>query len=138
MPVQSGISRNTRRGTLRGLHLQAPPHEESKLVRCTKGAVFDVAVDVRKGSNTFGRWTAVEISEENGLALYVPAGFAHGFQTLVDDSELIYLISAEYEPEAQRGVRWDDPTIGIEWPETVARIISERDRALPLLERLDS
>lgn len=136
VPVQVSISQNTRRNTLRGLHLQAPPHEEAKLVRCTRGAVFDVAVDVRAGSHTFGCWTAVEISQENGKALYVPPGFAHGFQTLTEDSELTYLISAVHEPDAQRGVRWDDPEIGVEWPEAAFRVMSDRDRALPPLKRL--
>ena len=129
--AQCSLSRNTRAGTLRGLHFQAAPHQEVKLVRCTRGAIFDVIVDLRPGSETEGRWLGVELSGESGRTLYVPKGFAHGFQTLVDDSEVLYMMSDAYVPEASTGVRWDDPAFGIEWPEATERTISERDLAWP-------
>jgi dTDP-4-dehydrorhamnose 3,5-epimerase len=130
--VQCNASFNVRRGTLRGMHYQADPHGESKLVRCVRGAIFDVAVDVRPGSPASCRWHGVELSAENGLALYVPAGLAHGFQTLTHDCEILYQMGHAYVPEAARGVRWDDPAFGIDWPTTVGeRIISEKDRAYP-------
>jgi dTDP-4-dehydrorhamnose 3,5-epimerase len=127
---------NSRRGTLRGLHFQAPPHEEIKLVSCTRGTVFDVAVDVRPGSRSRGKWVGVELSAENRSTLYIPAGFAHGFQTLSDDAEVRYHISERYRPEAARGVRWDDPDLAIVWPSTEQRVISSRDQALPRLRDL--
>lgn len=123
-------ARNAARGTLRGLHWQAPPHGETKLIRCTRGAVYDVLVDVRPDAPTFGRWAAFELSEENAAGLYVPAGFAHGYQTLRDETELHYLISAPYAPDAARGVAFDSPALGIPWPLAVSAI-SARDRALP-------
>jgi dTDP-4-dehydrorhamnose 3,5-epimerase len=129
-PVQISLSSNTRRGTLRGLHFQADPHAEAKVVSCTRGSAFDVAVDLRAGSPTYGRWEKVELSRENGRAVYVPAGCAHGFQTLEDDTELLYLISELYEPDLQRGVRWDDPALEIEWP-AEPTVMSERDRSFP-------
>ena len=130
--VQCNVSWNARRGSIRGLHYQAAPHAEAKLVRCTRGAIWDVAVDLRSGSPTFKRWTAVELSAENHLALYVPEGCAHGFQTLADDTEVVYQMSASHRPGAERGVRWNDPALAIAWPlETVT--LSDRDRALPLL-----
>jgi dTDP-4-dehydrorhamnose 3,5-epimerase len=130
--AQCSLSRNTRAGTLRGLHYQHPPHEEAKLVRCTRGAIFDVAVDLRPGSPTRGRWVGVELDPDNGKALYVPEGCAHGFQTLVDDSEVAYMISTPYAPEASAGVRWDDPHLAVAWPDVEGeRTISERDRSLP-------
>ena len=125
--VQCSASFNRRRGTLRGLHYQAPPFAEVKLVRCTRGRLFDVAVDLRPDSATFRAWVGVELSPENGRALYIPRGLAHGFLTLCDDTEVAYQISAEYSPEHARGVRWDDPAFGIAWPEPVA-VISPRDR----------
>jgi dTDP-4-dehydrorhamnose 3,5-epimerase len=125
--VQSSVSYNHRRGTLRGLHYQVAPCEEAKLVRCTAGAVFDVALDLRPASETFRRWFGVELSAENRLGLYVPEGCAHGFLTLSDDSEISYQISEFWAPEAGRGVRWDDPAFGIEWPGEVV-VINERDR----------
>jgi dTDP-4-dehydrorhamnose 3,5-epimerase len=128
---QCSLSRNTRAGTLRGLHFQTAPHEEVKLVRCTRGAIFDVILDLRPGSDTEGEWIGVELPAATGTALYVPKGFAHGFQTLVDDSEVFYMMSDPYVPEAARGVRWDDPAFGIEWPEADGRTISERDLAWP-------
>ena len=129
--AQTSVSFNRRRNTLRGLHYQQPPHSEAKLVRCTRGRVFDVAVDLRPGSSTFLGWTAAELNAEDGSALYVPPGMAHGFLTLEDDSELFYQISCAHHPEADVGIRWDDPTIGIAWPISGPLTISERDRNLP-------
>lgn len=128
---QCSVSYNARAGTLRGLHYQAAPHEEAKLVRCTAGAIYDVIVDLRPESETFGRWVAVELTAESRRTLYVPEGMAHGFQTLVDGSEVFYQISAPYEPASARGVRWDDPALAIRWPPAAERIISERDRGFP-------
>ena len=136
VPVQISMSSNRRAGTLRGLHLQAPPQEEAKLVSCTRGSAFDVAVDLRDGSPTYGHWTAVELSAESRRGIYIPPGCGHGFQTLEDDTELLYLISETYDPSLQRGVRWDDPTLAIDWPAADERILSERDAALPTLEAL--
>jgi dTDP-4-dehydrorhamnose 3,5-epimerase len=136
VPVQISVSQNVARGTLRGLHYQAAPHAEDKLIRCVAGAVFDVAVDLRPGSPMYGRWTGVELSAANGRSIFIPKGCAHGFQTLEDSSDLVYLISDYYEPEAQRGVRWDDPSLRIEWPHVSRRVISARDRRLPFLEEL--
>jgi dTDP-4-dehydrorhamnose 3,5-epimerase len=131
--VQCNASFNARVGTLRGMHYQTEPHGESKLVRCVRGAVFDVALDVRSDSDTFCRWHGVELSAENRRAFYIPAGLAHGFQTLQDDSEVLYQMGQPYVPDAARGVRWDDPAFGIEWPAppTHGRLISERDLAFP-------
>jgi dTDP-4-dehydrorhamnose 3,5-epimerase len=139
--VQCNASFNARRGTLRGMHYQAEPHGEPKLVRCVRGAIFDVAVDLRPDSSTYCGWHGEQLSAENGRALYVPAGLAHGFQTLTDDCEVLYQMGYRYVPEAARGVRWDDPAFGIEWPtvgeRTVgisdrdARTISDRDRSYP-------
>lgn len=128
--VQMSTSFNARAGTLRGLHFQADPHGEDKLVRCTRGAIFDVAVDLRAGSPTLHRWFGAELSEENGVALWIPKGFAHGFLTLADDTEVVYQMSAFYAPEAARGLRWDDPAFAIRWPGPV-RVISERDAGYP-------
>jgi len=133
---QWSVSFNIRRGTLRGLHFQAPPHAEIKLVSCTRGAIFDVAADVRPGSPSRGRWVGVELTADSGSALYIPAGFAHGFQTLTDDAEVLYHISEPYRAEAARGVRWDDPDLAIAWPQTQQRVMSSRDRALPRLRDL--
>jgi dTDP-4-dehydrorhamnose 3,5-epimerase len=124
--VQCSTSFNRRRGTLRGLHYQAPPHEEAKTVRCTRGAIYDVIVDLRGDSRTYRSWYGVELSAENGCVLYVPKGFAHGFQTLLDDSEVFYQISEFYVPEAARTARWDDPAVGIRWPFTPT-VMSARD-----------
>ena len=134
--VQMSASFNARAGTLRGLHLQAEPHGERKLVRCTRGAIFDVAVDLRPGSRTRLKWFGVELSAEDGSALLVPAGFAHGFQTLADDTEVLYAMDAPYVAEAARGVRWDDPAFGIAWPDPPAagRTISARDASYPGFE----
>ena len=129
--AQSSLSYNERAGTLRGMHFQSAPHAETKLVRVTRGALYDVIVDLRPDSPTFKRWTAVELSAENRLALYIPEGLAHGFQTLQDGTEVIYAISRPYEPSAADGVRWDDPAFRIEWPPAEHRIMSEKDRAWP-------
>jgi dTDP-4-dehydrorhamnose 3,5-epimerase len=129
--VQANTAFNLRAGTLRGLHFQAEPYEETKLVRCTRGAVYDVIVDLRPGSRTYTRWVGVELTAENDAMLYVPRGFAHGYQTLVDDTETSYLMGTAYESPAGRGVRWDDPAFGIEWPEVGERTINERDLGWP-------
>ncbi len=128
---QWSVSYNERAGTLRGLHFQREPHAETKLVRCTRGALYDVIVDLRPGSRAFRRWTAVELSAENRLMLYIPKGLAHGFQTLVDETEVAYAISEPYVPESASGVRWDDPAFGIDWPEAKARVMSEKDMSWP-------
>ncbi|HMA34039.1 MAG TPA: dTDP-4-dehydrorhamnose 3,5-epimerase [Chloroflexia bacterium] len=129
--AQCNISFNGRKGTVRGLHYQAAPHEEVKLVRCTMGAIYDVIVDLRADSPTFRRWVAVELTAANRRLVYVPAGCAHGFQTLADSTEVFYQMSEFYAPESARGVRWDDPTLAIAWPRIANRIISERDAAYP-------
>lgn len=125
------VAYNRRRGTLRGMHYQASPAEEIKLVRCTQGAIYDVLVDLRSGLATYGRWIAVELTASNRHALYVPGGLAHGFQTLCDDTEVFYEISTRYCPELQRGVRWDDSALAITWPDCDERIIADRDLAFP-------
>lgn len=125
---QVSLSHNTRAGTLRGLHFQTPPCAEEKLVRCIRGRVFDVAVDIERR-----RWTALELSEHNGLSIYIPKGFAHGFLTLEPESTLLYQISVPFEPAASSGVRWDDPSLAIDWPSVPELIISPRDRSLPNL-----
>jgi dTDP-4-dehydrorhamnose 3,5-epimerase len=125
------VSYNKKRGTLRGLHWQAEPHAETKLVQCVRGAIFDVAVDLRPGSPTRWRWLGFELTAENRRLFYIPAGFAHGFQTLTDDTEVYYHISVPYVPEAARGVRWNDPQIGVTWPPAEERIMSARDETLP-------
>jgi dTDP-4-dehydrorhamnose 3,5-epimerase len=129
--AQCNISFSRRRGTLRGLHYQAPPWAEAKLVRCTQGALFDVVVDVRPLSPHFGRWASFELSDDNSRLVFVPEGFAHGFQTLVDDTEVFYQVSECYHPEAERGLRWDDPSLGIAWPPCERRVISPRDLSHP-------
>lgn len=130
--AQCNASFNARRGTLRGLHYQAAPHGESKLVRCVRGAIFDVAVDLREDSPAYRSWHGVELSADNGRAFYIPDGMAHGFQTLVDDCEVIYQMGERYEADAARGVRWDDPAFAIGWPDPQGeRVISERDASYP-------
>lgn len=131
--AQCSTSFNRRQGTLRGLHYQADRHAEDKLVRVTMGAIFDVIVDTRADSLTFGRWFGVVLSAENRRMLYIPKGFAHGFQTLKDDSEIFYQISAFYEPASALGIRWNDPDLQIAWPDAANAIVSERDQKLPLL-----
>jgi dTDP-4-dehydrorhamnose 3,5-epimerase len=134
---QCNASFNAHAGTLRGLHYQAEPHGEAKLVRCARGAVYDVIVDLRPDSETYCRWLGIELRQDGVESLFVPAGFAHGFQTLVDGAEVLYQMSYHYVPDAARGVRWDDPAFGIEWPEPppVGRTISERDATYPDFER---
>ncbi len=127
--VQCSISFNARKGTLRGMHYQAVPIAETKLVRCTMGAIYDVVLDLRTESPTFRKWIGMTLSAENREMVYIPEGCAHGFLTLEDHSEVFYQMSEFYYPEAARGVRWDDPAFGIEWPGDVT-VISERDRTL--------
>ncbi len=129
--VQCSISYNKRRGTLRGMHYQFAPMAEAKLVRCTRGAVYDVIIDMRQKSSTYCKWVAVELTADNRLMLYIPEGFAHGFQTLEDDTEVFYQMSEFYSPEHTRGVRQDDSAFGIEWPLNT-KIISEKDQNYPL------
>jgi dTDP-4-dehydrorhamnose 3,5-epimerase len=129
--VQCGFSRNSVRGTLRGLHYQAHPSAEAKLVRCTMGAIYDVVVDVRPESSSFGRWIAIELTAHNHYMLYIPKGFAHGFQTLLDETDVFYQMSANHCPEAERGVRWNDSLLEIHWPACARRIISQRDSEYP-------
>jgi dTDP-4-dehydrorhamnose 3,5-epimerase len=131
--VQCNVSFNASRGTLRGMHFQAAPHEEAKLVRCTMGAIYDVIVDLRKKSPTYLRHFGEVLSAENRIMLYVPEGFAHGFITLEDRTEVFYQMSAFYNAESASGVRWNDPSLGIRWPDEV-RVISERDRNYPDLQ----
>ena len=131
--VQCSISFNSRKGTLRGMHFQAPPHTEAKLVRCTRGAIYDVVLDLRPSSQTYKDWVAITLTAENHSMAYVPEGCAHGFLTLSDEAEVFYQMSQFYEPEASHGVRWNDPAFGIIWPEKV-EVISQRDAAYPLFE----
>jgi dTDP-4-dehydrorhamnose 3,5-epimerase len=129
--VENNISYSKRRGTLRGMHFQAEPHGQAKLVRCTRGAVFDVAVDLRPDSPTFKEWIGVELTAENRSMVYLPGNCGHGFQTLVDDSEVFYMVSQLYAPESGRGFRWDDPAFGIDWPDVGTRLLLERDETYP-------
>ena len=135
-PVQANMQFSPHKGTIRGLHLQIAPAVEAKLVRCTRGAVFDVAVDLRPESRSFGEWCSVELTAENGRMLYVPEHCAHGFQSISEDAEVMYLTSAFYAPECCRGARFDDPAIGIRWPLPVTAI-SEQDRNWPLMHGQD-
>ena len=130
----AGEAHNARAGTVRGLHFQRDPHGETKLIRCTHGAVYDVLADVRPGSPTYGRWEAFELREDADVALYAPAGIAHGYQTLGDDTVVHYVISAPYVPAAAAGFRYDSPSLAIAWP-LAPSVISDRDRALPVFER---
>jgi dTDP-4-dehydrorhamnose 3,5-epimerase len=135
--VQHSESLSVLARTRRGLHFQRAPHQEVKLVSCGTGAMWDVAVDLRSGSRTFGHWYGVELTPENGRTLYIPGGFAHGFQTLVDQTRTRYMMSALYAPEAAGGLAHDDPTVSISWPDSPA-IMSDRDRTWPLLTELAS
>lgn len=128
--VEVNVSFNDRKGTLRGMHYQAAPHGQTKLVRCTMGAIWDVILDLRPESPTFKEWFGVELTERNRLMLYVPAELAHGFQTLDDNTEVIYQMSAPYAPEAAHGVRWNDAAFGIQWPDAPS-VMSPRDRTYP-------
>ena len=130
--VQCNISFNHKKGTLRGMHYQIPPYEEVKLVRCTQGAIYDVIVDLRPDSSTYRQWVAVELTQENRLMLYIPGELAHGFQTLLDNTEVFYQMSEFYHPESARGIRWNDPLLGIEWPIPMP-IMSEKDKNLEYL-----
>tara|TARA_E500000178_G_C17002459_1_gene746404 strand:- start:274 stop:837 length:564 start_codon:yes stop_codon:yes gene_type:complete len=136
--VQDNHSVSRKVGTLRGLHFQAPPHAQGKLVRCANGALFDVAVDIRRGSSTYGNWAGYELSADNGYELYVPVGFAHGFVTLEPYSEIVYKCSDYYSPHNQGSLRWDDPSIGIEWPLISNPVLSEKDAIAPLFENFVS
>ena len=129
-PAQTSISRNPKAGTLRGMHYQAAPHAETKLVRVTRGRVFDVAVDLRPASPTYRQWTGAELSAENLVGLFIPEGIAHGFLTLEPDSDVVYQIAPAYRPGHDAGVRWNDPAFGIEWP-AQPQLISERDASYP-------
>jgi dTDP-4-dehydrorhamnose 3,5-epimerase len=129
--AQCNLSLTKRRGSMRGLHYQRPPHEEAKFVRCTRGGLYDVIVDLRPDSGSFRRWIGVELSQDNRRTLYVPHGFAHGFQTLADDTEVFYMISEPHAPKSAGGVRWDDPAFGIVWPLGAPTEISDRDRSWP-------
>lgn len=128
--AQMNVGFSHKRGTLRGMHYQLPPHAEGKLVRCTRGAIFDVIVDLRRDSPTLGQWVGAELTADNRLMLYAPEGCAHGYLTLADDTEAYYLTSSPYAPSAARGVRYSDPAFGIAWPEPVA-VISEADDRWP-------
>ena len=128
--VQCSVSLNTEKGTLRGMHYQASPYQESKLIRCTRGRIFDVIIDIRANSQTFKQSIGIELSSEKRNMLYAPEGFAHGFLTLEDNTEVFYQMSQYYQPDAARGVRWNDPAFSIRWPEPV-RIIKERDKNYP-------
>jgi dTDP-4-dehydrorhamnose 3,5-epimerase len=134
--VQDNHSRSAK-GVLRGLHYQLPPHAQGKLVRCVRGAVFDVAVDIRKSSPTFGRWAGVELSEDNHRQFWIPPGFAHGFVTLTETADFLYKTTAYYAPSHDRGIAWNDPDVGIVWPELgMAPLLSAKDQAAPRLHAL--
>jgi dTDP-4-dehydrorhamnose 3,5-epimerase len=133
--VQDNHSFSAARGTLRGLHFQAPPHAQDKLIRCSQGAILDVAVDIRTGSPSYGRWVAVELSAANDRQLLVPKGFLHGFVTLTDGAEVQYKCSDLYSPEHDRAVRWNDPALGIDWG-TLTPILSDKDATAPLLAQI--
>lgn len=124
--AQCNVSFNPKRGTLRGMHFQHPPHREAKLVRCTRGAIFDAIIDLRPDSPTYLEWYGVELTSDNRRSLYVPEGFAHGYQTIADDSEVLYQVSEFYAPGSEGGVRWNDPAFGIHWPLPVSEI-SDKD-----------
>lgn len=130
--IQDNHSKSAK-GVLRGLHYQLDPKAQGKLVRCVSGAVFDVAVDIRRGSPTFGKWFGCELSAENKYMLWIPAGFAHGFVTLKDDTEFLYKTTGEYAPECDRGIKYDDPAIGIDWPVLGELLLSDKDQKQPLL-----
>jgi dTDP-4-dehydrorhamnose 3,5-epimerase len=129
--VQNNITISHTRGTLRGLHYQVAPHEEPKLVRCTQGAIYDVIVDMQPHSPTYKQWLAVELTAENHTMIYIPGGFAHGYQILMDNTEVFYQVGTFYAPEYERGFRWNDPAFGIEWPITPPLVLSEKDKNWP-------
>ena len=136
--IQDNESKSNQIGVLRGLHYQISPYQQGKLVRCSRGAIFDAAVDIRKDSPTYGQWKGYEMTEENGHQLYVPVGFAHGFVTLEQNSEIVYKCSDYYAPETEGSVLWSDPDVGIDWPLTGEPILSEKDQRAPLLKDFDS
>ena len=137
--VQDNHSLSSEVGTVRGLHFQAPPRAQAKLVRCGRGRLFDVAVDIRKGSPTFGKWVGEELSFENGRVLLVPAGFAHGFMTLEPYTEIVYKCSDTYAPETEGALRWDDPEVDIDWPlKATPKKLSEKDLVAPFLSDLET
>jgi len=134
--AQCSTSFSARRATLRGMHYQTPPHGEEKFVRCTAGAIYDVIVDIRPASSTYGKWWGAELSGGNRRTLYIPRGFAHGFVTLEDDTEVFYMISTPYAASAARGLRWNDPAIGISWP-IMPLIVSSRDQQWPMIRPME-
>ena len=136
--VQDNHSISVKAGTLRGLHFQAPPSAQAKLVRCGRGSIFDVAVDIRQGSPTFGEWAGFVLTESEGNQLYIPVGYAHGFLTLEPDSEIVYKCSDYYAPATERAILWNDPHIGVEWPLNTNPILSDKDAAAPLFANLES
>jgi dTDP-4-dehydrorhamnose 3,5-epimerase len=129
--VQANMSWNPHKGTVRGMHFQRAPHAEVKVIRCTRGAIYDVIIDLRLDSATYKSWIGVNLNAVSGRSLYVPEGFAHGFQTLTAHSEVHYLVSEYYTPEAEGGVRWNDPAFGIEWPNSENPLLSDKDRSWP-------
>jgi dTDP-4-dehydrorhamnose 3,5-epimerase len=129
--VECNVSFNEKKGTLRGMHFQSEPNRQAKLVRCTRGKIYDVIIDLRQTSPTFKQWLGVELTVENHLMLYVPEGFAHGFQTLEDNCEVLYQMSTYYAPESSNGVRWNDPAFNIQWPAAAERIMNGRDQEYP-------
>lgn len=131
-PVQENQSLSRHVGTVRGLHFQRPPHPQAKLVRVLRGAIFDVAVDIREGSPTFGQWVGVELTASGGEQIFIPAGFAHGFCTIEPDTEISYLVDDHYSAECDAGIRWDDPYIGITWPAVAGAVLSDKDAKAPL------
>lgn len=136
--VQDNHSYSAQIGTLRGVHYQIPPHGQAKLVRCVRGRIWDVAVDLRAGSPTYGQWHGAELSADNGHQLYVPVGFGHGFVTLTPDCEIMYKVSDYYAPQHEGGVCWDDPDLAIDWPQQGDPVLSAKDAALPPLSAFDS
>lgn len=131
--IQENYS-SSKKNVLRGLHYQIPPEQQAKLVRCIRGEIFDVAVDIRKSSSSFGKWVATNLTQENKKIIFIPAGFAHGYLVLSEKAEVVYKVNGEYSREHERGIFWKDPTINIEWPISVAPILSEKDKNLPLLQ----
>jgi dTDP-4-dehydrorhamnose 3,5-epimerase len=129
--VQSNISLSYKKGTIRGLHYQADPHAEVKLIRCIKGSIFDVIIDLRPHSSTYKQWLGMELNSSNGQMLLIPENFAHGYQSLMDHTEVFYQVSQFYTPDAEKGIRWDDTAFNIQWPEMVHPIISEKDKSWP-------
>lgn len=135
--VESSISTNRRAGTLRGLHIQRAPHAEAKTARCVRGALYDVVVDLRRDSPTFGRWVGTRLSADDNLLVHIPEGCAHGFQTLEDDTHIVYDIAVPYAPDAVSGISWDDPSVAVNWPTVPPAIMSARDSAWPQLKDYD-